>query len=126
MREILRKLQKNNRKGFTLAELLIVIAITGILASFGFVEVAKAQRKLKRTEMDNTAREIFVAAQNHLTSSQTNGIWNASYVKNDGSINIQTSDWQNAVGYAFTDYSDDTSVYSTAQTDTKTHGKRVL
>lgn len=121
MREILRKLQKNNRKGFTLAELLIVIAITGILASFGFVEVAKAQRKLKRTEMDNTAREIFVAAQNHLTSSQTNGIWNASYVKNDGSINIQTSDWQNAVGYAFTDYSDDTSVYSTAQTDTKTH-----
>lgn len=121
MREILRKLQKNNRKGFTLTELLIVIAITGILASFGFIEVTKAQRKLKRTEMDNTAREIFVAAQNHLTSSQTNGIWNASYVKNDGSINIETSEWQNAVDYAFTDYSEDTSVYSTAQTDTKTH-----
>jgi prepilin-type N-terminal cleavage/methylation domain-containing protein len=93
MREILRKLQKNHRKGYTLAELLIVIVITGILASFGFVEVAKAQRKLKRTELDNTAKEIFVAAQNHLTSAQTNGIWETEYFK-DSAVNISATDYQ--------------------------------
>lgn len=66
---------RKNRKGFTLAELLITVAITVILASFGFVSVSGYQRRLKLTEMDNTAREIFIAAQNHLTSSEASGSW---------------------------------------------------
>ena len=53
------------RRGFTLAELLMTVAIIGILAAFGFVAVVQHQKSLKLTEMDNAAREIFVAAQNH-------------------------------------------------------------
>lgn len=104
MREFLRNLQKNNKKGYTLAELLIVIAITGILAGFGFVEVAKYQRKLKRVEMDNTAREIFVAAQNHLTASDTSGNWAAGFYTADGTSLIKTSDWQNQITTQVSDY----------------------
>ncbi|MDY4681412.1 MAG: prepilin-type N-terminal cleavage/methylation domain-containing protein, partial [Lachnospiraceae bacterium] len=70
---------RKNRKGFTLAELLITVAITVILASFGFVSVSGYQRRLKLTEMDNTAREIFIAAQNHLTSSEASGSWNSVF-----------------------------------------------
>lgn len=76
----MRKLQiRKNREGFTLAELLVTVAITVILASFGFVSVSGYQRRLKLTEMDNTAREIFIAAQNHLTSSEASGSWNSVY-----------------------------------------------
>lgn len=100
MRETLRKLHQNGKKGFTLAELLIVIAITGILVSFGFVEITKYQRKLKRLEMDNTAREIFVAAQNHLTASKTAGVWQTAYYK-DSKVSINTSnEWQQSISAA--------------------------
>lgn len=77
---MMRELQiRKNREGFTLAELLVTVAITVILASFGFVSVSGYQRRLKLTEMDNTAREIFIAAQNHLTSSEASGSWNSVY-----------------------------------------------
>lgn len=63
------------RRGFTLAEMLITVAIIGILAAFGFVVVIRYQKSLKQTELDDTAREIFVAAQNHMTVSRASGNW---------------------------------------------------
>ena len=50
-----------------------MIAIVGILASLSFVAVIHYQRKLRRLEMDQTAKEIFLAAQNHLTLEVSNG-----------------------------------------------------
>ena len=79
-----------------MAELLVVIAITGILASFGFVEVTRYQHKLKRVEMDNIAREIFVAAQNQLTAAKTSGTWEAAYFTSEQvTLNTQYP-WQQA------------------------------
>lgn len=67
--------------GFTLAELLVVIAIIGILAGFGFVAVIRYRKTLKQEELDATAREIFVAAQNHATVAKASGSWD-HYVLN--------------------------------------------
>lgn len=69
------------RRGFTLAELLMTVAIIGILAAFGFVAVVQHQKSLKLTEMDNAAREIFVAAQDHLSESKSSGDWGKIYNK---------------------------------------------
>ena len=74
------------RSGFTLAEMLITVAIIGILAAFGFVAVIRYQKSLKQTELDDTARQIFVAAQNHMTVSRASGNWD-TYVAEAESTN---------------------------------------
>lgn len=56
-----RQNKQKRRAAFTLAEFLTVIAIVGILASLSFVAVIRYQRKLRRLEMDQTAKEIFLA-----------------------------------------------------------------
>ena len=69
-----RQNKQKRRAAFTLAEFLTVIAIVGILASLSFVAVIHYQRKLRRLEMDQTAKEIFLAE-----SSDTGGLqWDDS------------------------------------------------
>lgn len=72
-----RKERKNH--GFTLAEMLIVVAITLILAAVAFTAVIQHQRSLRLTEADNIAREIYQGAQNHLTAAESGGTWENVY-----------------------------------------------
>ena len=65
--------QKAN-KGFTLAETLIVVAIVLILAAVAFIAVYNYQRSMYQLEFDGIAREIFFAAQNHLTQADSQGL----------------------------------------------------
>lgn len=62
-----------DRKGFTLAEVLVTVAIIIILAGVTFVSVVQYQKNLRLMEMDGTAKEIFIAAQNHLSVAQASG-----------------------------------------------------
>lgn len=62
-----------NKKGFTLAEVLVTVAIILILAGVTFVSVAQYQKNLRLIEMDGTAKEIFIAAQNHLSVAKASG-----------------------------------------------------
>lgn len=67
------KRTKNNL-GFTLLELLLAVAILGILLALGFVAVAQYQRNLKLNEMDGIAKELLHASQNQLSKAKENGI----------------------------------------------------
>ena len=51
-----------------MAEMLIVVAIIAVLGGVSFIAVWNYQRSLGQLERDNIAKEIFVAAQNHLTA----------------------------------------------------------
>ena len=62
-----------NRKGFTMAELLIVIAIIVVLAGVGFIALLSHMRNMEKLELDGQAKEIFVAAQNHLALADSQG-----------------------------------------------------
>lgn len=62
-----------NNKGFSLAEMLIVVAIIIILMGVAFIAVQNHQRSMTRLEFDGIAKEIFIAAQNHLTSAEGQG-----------------------------------------------------
>ncbi|MEG1164577.1 MAG: type II secretion system protein, partial [Anaerovoracaceae bacterium] len=79
---------KNNKKGFTLTELLVTVGIIIILTAVSMVAVVHYMNNLKVTEMDATAREVFVAAQNHMTAAKASGQWD-SFIKensNDGAL----------------------------------------
>ena len=65
--------RKKSESGFTLAEVLLAVAIIIILAGVAFISVITYRRNLKLLEMDNAAHDIFVAAQNHLSSAIAQG-----------------------------------------------------
>ncbi|MFN2925894.1 type II secretion system protein [Lachnospiraceae bacterium YH-ros2228] len=102
MRNVNRKLLNN--KGFTLAEMLLTVSIIIILGALVAVNVIRYQRKLKLTEMDNAAREIYMAAQNHLSDSVSTGDWGEIYDKygkmkaDDGSATTSTETKTNYLG----------------------------
>ena len=56
-----------------MAELLIVVAVITVLSGIGFVSVQSYQRSMALLERDAIAKEIFVAAQNHLTMADGQG-----------------------------------------------------
>ena len=57
----------------TMAEMLIVVAIIAVLGGVAFIAVNNHQRTLGQLERDGIAKEIFVAAQNHLTMAAHEG-----------------------------------------------------
>jgi len=67
-------MDKNRKvRGFTMAEMLIVVAIIMVLSGVAFIAVASHQRSMAQLERDTVAKEIFVAAQNHLTMAESQG-----------------------------------------------------
>ncbi len=56
-----------------MAEMLVVVAIIAILGGVVFINVINYQRSMAQFERDNIAKEIFVAAQNHLTMAESQG-----------------------------------------------------
>lgn len=61
------------RGGFTLVETLLVTAILMILLGLSLVGVARYRDYLKITELDNEAREIFMAAENRAVLLENSG-----------------------------------------------------
>lgn len=62
--------RRRNQKGFTLVEIMMAVAIIAILAGVSFIGVAGYLRSMAQLERDGIAKEIFVAAQNHLSMAQ--------------------------------------------------------
>ncbi len=82
------KQRKNS--GFTLAEMLIVVALIAILMGVAFIAVQTHQRSMTQLEYDTIAKEIFIAAQNHLTGAESLGLVKATNPK--GIVGTSTED----------------------------------
>jgi len=65
--------RKRRVSGFTMAEMLIVVAIIMVLGGVAFVAVTSHQRSMAQLERDTVAKELFFAAQNHLTMAESQG-----------------------------------------------------
>lgn len=84
-------MKKRKNSGFTLAEMLIVVAIIIILMGVAFVAVQNHQRSMTRLEFDGIAKEIFFAAQNHLTTVQSQGYLEENTTSSFGHPGTKTS-----------------------------------
>ena len=68
-------IKTRSSRGMTMAEMLVTVAIIGILMGVGFIAVVNYQRSLAQLERDGVAKEIFIAAQNHLTMARGEGYY---------------------------------------------------
>ena len=64
---------QRKKRGFTLAETLLTVMIIIILCGVTFIMVMRYLRAMAQLERDGIAKEIFVAAQNHLTMAESQG-----------------------------------------------------
>lgn len=64
---------KRGTRGFTLGELMAVIAVIAIMATIAFVAIDNIQKNAQQAELDGTAKELFIVAQNHLSAADAQG-----------------------------------------------------
>ena len=57
---------RNNTKAFTLAELLVAVAIIAIIVAIGIIQLANARKNLQVKANDSNAKLIYLAAQNQM------------------------------------------------------------
>lgn len=93
-----RKYKKRNG-GFTLVETLLVVAIVIVLFALSVAGVGRLRSRLKITELDNAAREIYLAAQNRAVLLSNRGALSPLVVRPDGSNALEQS--EEAVCYYF-------------------------
>ena len=68
MKNIMQRIR--NRKGFTLVELMIVVAIIGILAAIAIPAFLRAVKKSKTGEFDQNIKKMVDGAKTYFTSEQ--------------------------------------------------------
>ncbi len=65
--------KERRRKGFTMSEMLVTVAIVAIVLAVAVPVIIGTIRRMKLNELDDSARSIFLAAQNSMTAMVGNG-----------------------------------------------------
>lgn len=85
--------------GFTLAEVLIVVAIMAILFGLAMPNVISAQKSIRQKELDTKAETIYTAVQNKLTELYVSGKKDVyEPVASNTSLNIKQLSYSDIVG----------------------------
>ena len=107
--------------GFTMAEMLIVVAIIGVLAAVSFIAVQAHQRSMTQLQYDAIAKEIFVAAQNHLTLAKSE-----NYQQKSDLSTAFTNGFFGTKGEADADTNDDIYYFTSTSSNTETALDQIL
>lgn len=97
--------------GFTLAELMMSIAIILILAAIAIPSIVTSQNNMRMVELNNAAQSIANAAQTQMTAMKVSGTWMALINNDEG--NVKYSPATNAP---------DTDTYYMTASDARSNG----
>ncbi|MGF1484043.1 MAG: prepilin-type N-terminal cleavage/methylation domain-containing protein [Opitutales bacterium] len=96
-------MQRKNKKGFTLVEIMIVVVIIGLLAAMAIPAFQEIRRSSVQSTMDNDARQIASAAQQYFMDDP----------------DITTIEMDNILGSYMTELSDGVSLVTDASGTTE-------
>ena len=66
---MLSKLKKNNKGGFTIIEVMIVLAIAGLIMLIVFLAVPALQRSARNTQRKNEAAQVAAAVASYISNN---------------------------------------------------------
>ena len=84
--------KKHRQKGFTIQEMLFVILISVVLLAVSIVGIVTYMHRLQITTLDNSAKEIFMAAQNRAILLHSGHRLEHYVIQTDGSNRIDHVD----------------------------------
>ncbi|MEF9925882.1 MAG: type II secretion system protein, partial [Raoultibacter sp.] len=96
---------KNDTRGFTLAELLMSIAIIFILVLIALPTVVSTQKNMHMLELNNAANQVATAVQTQMTADKVSGTW---LEKIDAVPNAKA---QKATGLVAADIKNEANIY---------------
>ena len=106
------------RTGFTLVELLVVVAIVGVLVALLLPAMQSAREAARRSACANNLKQLATACKSHVTllSHYPTGGWDSSTT---GSPDLG-SDWRQPGGWCYTllPFMDEKNVYDAADRNT--------
>jgi len=79
---------KSIKKGFTLIEVLMVVAILGILFGVGTIAISTIRDSLAQNKVDSIARQIYVTAQENFTKMKNSGTDDS--IKKNGLVDYES------------------------------------
>jgi prepilin-type N-terminal cleavage/methylation domain-containing protein len=113
------------RSGFTLMELLGAIAIMAIVAALAVPAAVSIQSNLEMTRLDETAKQVYMAAQQRVSSLQSTGELKVrSSVGSQNVAGIIAATGQSAglpADYTFANRDDNIEIYYVRDSDDVTH-----
>ncbi|MCR5545041.1 MAG: type II secretion system GspH family protein, partial [Lachnospiraceae bacterium] len=96
----------SNNHGVTMAEVLMVVLIIGILGAVTFIGVLNYQKSLRQKKLDDLAETIYVSAQNQLTHLRLSGNQNKFQATTEGGSATNVDE----LSYVPSDWDEDASI----------------